>query len=71
VAISALPGLIFTYMWALNEARDKSYIDHLAKKFSDRNGTVYYVELQAHLEVGLKRNKEATRLEQRRRTATW
>lgn len=65
VAASELPGLIFTYMWALNDPGDKSYIDDLASKFSDRGGTVYYVELQADLEVRLKRNKGATRLEQK------
>ena len=65
VVTSALPGLIFTYMWALNEPGDKSYVDDLAKKFSEPNGTVYYVELQADLEIRLRRNKSATRLEQK------
>lgn len=65
VAASGLPGLIFTYMWALNHPGDKSYIDDLATKFSDRGAMVYYTELQADLEVRLKRNKEATRLEQK------
>ncbi|MGA8078933.1 MAG: AAA family ATPase [Xanthobacteraceae bacterium] len=36
VAAGELPGLIFTDMWALNEPGDKSYIDDLANKFSDR-----------------------------------
>lgn len=65
VAASELPGLIFTYMWALNEPGDKFYIDDLANRFSARGGMVYYVELQAALEVRLKRNKGATRLEQK------
>jgi hypothetical protein len=65
VTASGLPGLIFTYMWALNEPGDKSYVDDLANKFSGRGGTVYYVELQADLDVRLKRNKGATRLEQK------
>jgi hypothetical protein len=65
VAASELPGLIFTYMWPLNDPRDKSYIDDLAKKFSDRGAMVYYVELQADLEVRLKRNRGATRLRQK------
>ncbi|MFZ1923869.1 MAG: AAA family ATPase [Xanthobacteraceae bacterium] len=65
VAAGELPGLIFTYMWALNEPGDKSYIDDLANKFSDRGGTVYYVELRADLEIRLKRNKGVTRLEQK------
>ena len=65
VAASGLPGLIFTYMWALNVPGDKSYIDDLASIFFDRGATVYYAELQADLEIRLKRNKEATRLEQK------
>lgn len=65
VAASTLPGLIFTYMWALNEPGDKSYIDNLAKRFSDRGAMVCYVELQADLEVRLKRNRGATRVEQK------
>jgi AAA domain len=62
VAASGLPGLIFTYMWALNNPGDKSYIDDLATIFFDRGATVYYAELQADLEIRLKRNKEAARL---------
>ena len=65
VAASELPGLIFTYMWALNEPDDKSYIDDLANRFSHLGAMVHYVELQADLEVRLKRNKGATRLEQK------
>lgn len=65
VAASELPGLIFTYMWALNDPGDKSYIDDLSKRFSERSATVYYVELQADLEVRLKRNRGATRLEEK------
>jgi hypothetical protein len=65
VAASELPGLIFTYLWALNEPDHKSYIDDLASRFSDRGAMVHYVELQADLEVRLKRNKGATRLEQK------
>jgi hypothetical protein len=65
VAGSELPGLIFTYMWVLNDPGDKSYIDDLAKKFSDRGAMVCYVELQAALEARLNRNRGATRLEQK------
>jgi hypothetical protein len=32
VASSELPGLIFTYVWALDDPRDKSYIDDIASK---------------------------------------
>ena len=65
VAASELPGLIFTYVWALDDPRDKAYVDHIASAFSDRGATVYYVELQADLQVRLQRNKGTTRLEQK------
>jgi hypothetical protein len=65
VAASELPGLIFTCMWVLNDPGEKSYIDDLAKRFSERGAMVCYVELQADLEVRLKRNRGATRLEQK------
>ena len=62
---SELAGLIFTFVWALDHPGDKSYVDKIAAKFSDRGGMVYYVELQADLQTRLKRNKELTRLEQK------
>ena len=65
VATSELAGLIFTFVWALDHPGDKSYVDKIAAKFSDRGGMVYYVELQADLQTRLKRNKELTRLEQK------
>jgi hypothetical protein len=65
VAASELPGLIFTYVWALNDPRDKAYIDHIASTFFDRGAMVYYVELQADLQVRLERNKGTTRLKQK------
>ena len=57
VAASEHPGLIFTYVWALNDPRDKAYIDGIAKTFLDGGAMVYYVELQADLRIRLKRNK--------------
>jgi cytidylate kinase len=65
VAASELPGLIFTYVWALNDSRDKAYIDRVASTFLGRGANVYYVELQADLDVRLKRNTDRTRLEQK------
>jgi hypothetical protein len=64
-AASELPGLIFTYVWALNDPRDKDYVDHIAGIFLSRGATIYYVELAADLQVRLKRNVESARLEQK------
>jgi adenylate kinase family enzyme len=65
VAASELPGLIFTYVWALNDPRDKAYVDRIASVFLGRGANIYYVELQADLQVRLRRNTEMTRLEQK------
>jgi hypothetical protein len=65
VAASKHPGLIFTYVWALNDLRDKAYIDGVATTFLDGGAMVYYVELYADLPIRLKRNKARTRLEQK------
>jgi AAA domain len=46
-AASDLPGLIFTYVWALNDPRDKDYVDHITSIFLSRGATIYYGELQA------------------------
>src|SRR5687767_10297355 len=47
VAASDLPGLIFTYVWALDDPRDKGHVDGLTKTFADRGSQVCYVELEA------------------------
>jgi hypothetical protein len=65
VAASELPGLIFTYVWALNDPRDKAYIDQIAGTFLNHGAMVYYVELQADQQVRLKRNRGKTRLQQK------
>jgi hypothetical protein len=54
--------LIFTYLWALNEPIDKTYVDGVAKPFLDHGATVRYIELQADLPTRLKRNREPSRL---------
>jgi hypothetical protein len=55
-------GLIFTYMWALDESSDHAYIQALEDRFKAVGATVYYVELCADRDVRLARNKTANRL---------
>lgn len=62
VAQSELPGLIFTYVWAFDDARDAAAVAGYAKIFAARNGSVYYVELQATQEERLRRNETELRL---------
>lgn len=62
VAASDLPGLIFTYVWAFDQPGDQREVDTYAETFSTRGSPVYYVELQAPVEVRLQRNETAFRL---------
>ena len=62
VAASDLLGLIFTYVWALNDLADKAYIDDYAAIFRDRGGDRYFVELEAEQAERLKRNSTEFRL---------
>jgi hypothetical protein len=62
VAASALPGLIFTYVWAFGEPGDAAFVRRLAETFRVRGRPVYLVELGAPLAVRLERNGSAFRL---------
>jgi hypothetical protein len=62
VAASAVPGMIFTYVWALNQPGDKEFIDDMARRFTDRGARVAYVELYATQEERLRRNATPLRL---------
>lgn len=55
-------GLIFTYVWALDDPRDKAYVDRMTGIFVERGARVCFVELVAPLEVRLERNRGAARL---------
>lgn len=62
-ADSGLPGLIFTYVWALDHDSDKKYIDGICDIFTKKNAEIYFVELCADLSERLIRNESAFRLE--------
>lgn len=63
VAKSDLPGLIFTYVWALDLQGDWDYIEKVSEIFESRGGTVCLVELESSLDTRLDRNKSANRLQ--------
>jgi hypothetical protein len=65
VAASELPGLIFTFVWALDDPRDKSSVEDVVSIFSNRGAAVYYVELRADLAIRLRRNKASSRLKEK------
>lgn len=65
VADSDLPGLIYTCMWALDDERDKRFIDGLCALFRSRGARVHFVELWASLEERLRRNRTRERLDEK------
>lgn len=62
VAASELPGLIFTFVWALDLEADKKFIDRSCEIFRAQGAEVYFVELEADLSERLKRNEAPSRL---------
>jgi hypothetical protein len=65
IAVSDLHGLIFTYVWALDDPADKAYIDSFTDIFHKRGSAVHYVELTANQEERLIRNTSPFRLSQK------
>lgn len=65
VAASELPGLIFTYAWALDLDSDRQFIDDSCEIFRQQGGKIYFVELEAELSERLKRNESQFRLSQK------
>jgi hypothetical protein len=65
VANSDLPGLIFTYVWAFDQAADDADIERYASIFRAGGGAVRYVELQASQDVRIARNETPLRLAQK------
>ena len=56
-------GMIFTYMWAFDRQTDWDYVAHVVDIFKSQGAEIYYVELVSPLDVRLKRNRTANRLQ--------
>jgi len=65
VAASDLPGMIFTFVWALDLDSEREYIERSCDIFRERGADVYFVELEASLPERLKRNESEFRLSQK------
>nr|WP_144928662.1 AAA family ATPase [Paenibacillus bovis] len=63
VAKSDLYGMIFTFVWAFNQEEDWREVEKVCNIFESEGGEVYFVELEANLEIRLKRNVTPNRLE--------
>jgi AAA domain len=62
VAASELPGLIFTYVWAFDQATDAEAVESYVAPFRARGGRVVFVELEATQAERLRRNETPFRL---------
>jgi hypothetical protein len=62
VAGSSLPGLIFTFVWAVDQQADRDYIAAIQRLFEANGGTTSFVELSATQETRLARNATPLRL---------
>lgn len=62
VAKSNLEGIIFTYVWAFDHQNEWDYIDKICKIFELQGGIIYFVELEAALNVRIERNRHPHRL---------
>src|SRR5687767_3426474 len=62
VAASDLPGLIFTFVWALDQKSDRKFVEDSCDIFRANGAEVYFVELEAELSERLKRNVSEFRL---------
>lgn len=65
VVSSDLPGLIFTFVWALDQESDRAFIEQSCDIFREKGARVYFVELDASLEERLRRNESKFRLSQK------
>lgn len=63
IAKSDLPGMIFTFVWAINLKEERDYIESFCDIFRRESAEIYFVELEADLEERLRRNETGFRLE--------
>ena len=62
VAASDLPGLIFTYVWDLDDPRDRQAVEAFAAVFERHGRPVFFVELEAAQEERIRRDGTEFRL---------
>jgi hypothetical protein len=60
------PGLIFTFVWALDDDQDRQFVDRTMRIFTDKGADVCLVELEASQEERLRRNETPLRRSEKR-----
>jgi hypothetical protein len=63
---SNLPGIIFTYVWALDEEEDHTEILKYIKSMNVKREDVLFVELEADQTIRIERNKSEFRLREKK-----
>jgi len=73
LAVKHNVDLLFTYLCAFEEPREREYLTRLANMFRESGGEFYFVELSADLETRLKRNETPHRMERKasKRNVEW
>ena len=64
--VAELPGLIFTYVWALDDPADRAYVDWLTEPVRAAGGRLNFVELYADQATRLAREGTALRMAHKR-----
>ena len=64
--VAGLPGLVFTYVWALDDEGEARFVAGLVDVVERGGGTVHFVELTAPLDVRRVRNATELRREHKR-----
>lgn len=58
-------GFIFTFVWAFNLDDEQKYVKNINAYFEDNNWEIYFIELQARLEIRKERNIHPDRLDEK------
>jgi hypothetical protein len=59
------PGLIFTFVWALELESERKFIDESCEIFRQKGADIFFVELEASQSERLERNESEFRLAQK------
>lgn len=62
VAKSNLKGIVLTKNWRFNVKEDNLFISQILKIFEETNSKVFFIELEADIEIRVTRNKTENRL---------
>lgn len=63
VADSDLKGLIFTFLWSFDKKADWEYVNEICSIFERKQADIYFIELEAPLDIRLERNRTENRLQ--------